>query len=127
MESRAPMKKLLVMALVLLLAPAARAEDDETAPETSKDEAAVDLSSLRGLTGMREMIDARTPSGLWHIRAGAYGQYSTEEIELNPDVRTSQRDRYELTPYVGASFLGHLEAGINCPFPAVEHTKNEVH
>jgi len=87
----------------------------------------VNLASHRGLAGMREMIDGRTPGGPWRLRAGAYIQGSTTQIDVTGDVRTAYRDRYEFTPYIGASFLGHIELGFHWPFPQLEYYKNVIH
>lgn len=118
----------LVFVLVLVLAPGLRAQeaDDDEKPPASSDPC-VNLASLRGLAGMREMIDARTPEGNWHIRAGAYFQGSSESIGTDGGVRSFTRDRFELTPWIGASFLGHLDVGFHWPFPEVEHTQSKIH
>lgn len=124
---------LLALSLVLAAAGLARADDasdakDEAAePKPAREDPCTNLASHRGLTGMREMIDARTPEGDWRVRAGAYFQGSATQTGVDGDVRTSTRERYELTPYFGASFLGHLEVGVRWPFPEVEHTVNRLH
>jgi hypothetical protein len=121
--------RILAAVFLLLLARPARADDDgptyEHREETS--EPALNLASQRGLTGMREMIDARTPAGDVHLRVGASIQASSETIEQNGDVRSMTLERYELTPYAGASFLGHLELGFHWSFPEIEHTVDSVH
>lgn len=127
----------LVFALVFALASAgvARSEDasdaedvrDEPKPASERVDPGIRLSSHRGLTGMREMIDARTPDQPWALRTGAYFQGSSTTIELDRGVRTFQRERYSFVPYVGASFLGHLEVGFRWPFPQFEHTRNRLH
>ncbi len=122
------MRTLIALVLVCALGGLARAEDDESEQEKPHEgDPCVNLSGQRGLSGMREMIDARTAPGTWHIRTGAYFQGSSESITASGDVRTHTRDRFELTPYVGASFLGHLEVGFHWPFPEVEHTQDRIH
>jgi hypothetical protein len=121
------MRRILALAVVMCLASAAFADEDDNAAEAPHDEPAINLSSLRGLTGMREMIDARTPTGMWHIRAGAYFQYSQTEIDYSGDIRDFERERWEFTSFVGASFVDHVEVGFHWPFPQFEHTTNKVH
>jgi hypothetical protein len=123
------MRQLVPFVLVLALAGLARGDDSEVdkEPTESSSEPVLNLASHRGLTGMREMIDARTPAGLWHIRVGAFFQGSDTETSVAGDIRSVERQRFEFTSFVGASFLGHLEIGWRWPFPEFEHIDDRLH
>src|SRR5438309_10950686 len=109
------MKRALCLLLVGLAVSVARGDEPDEAG-IANDAPCVNLASHRGLTGMREMIDARTPEGTWHIRTGAYFQGSSQTIAAAGNVREATLDRYEFTPFVGVSFLGHIDLGFHWPF-----------
>lgn len=91
------------LALVLVAAPA-RAEDEGRR--------SVGFSGTRGLTGMREMVDARVPE-LLNVRGML--RFEHESLNLESNAFAHSVDTYAAEGIGGVSALGMLDAGIRYP------------
>jgi hypothetical protein len=100
---------LLCLALVLAVASGARAQDAE-GPDV------IGFANARGLTGMRDLLDARTPSRE-ALRLLARGGRDESRV-VGPDGRVAfEKDEMEVA--AGVAFLGHFEVGLR--WKAVEY------
>ena len=99
--------------LVLLCAPAARADDagDSDASQS------VRLQGALGLTGFMDMVDARTP-GLLSIRGGSRYQLDVRDrrFEASSGSLVREERHHEIWTHVGVSLLGFIDASARIPF-----------
>ncbi len=99
----------LALAAALALAPGALAEESDAEP-------AIGFPGTLGLTGMRDMVDARVPAVL-SIRAGARYDVTVLEHKFRSAFRAARNQQsHEFTLYGGASALGLLDASVRLPF-----------
>jgi hypothetical protein len=93
-------------------APPARKAADASSDEGVADHA-IKLPNFYGLSGMREMIDARTPDGLT-IRGGVRLQQQKESTAGH--LIEFDRERLDLQAYAGVALFSFVEAGARLPF-----------
>src|SRR4051812_30132876 len=91
-------------AVVLVFASVARAQDEPLAAR------AIGFASARGITGMRDLVDARVPPDDVNIRLALRYSYDHIDVESRRAERTTDRQYSELVS--GASFLGVIDAGL---------------
>ena len=97
----------LVLALTLQVAPA-RAEESDA-------EAAIGLPGTLGLSGMQDLVDARSLE--LSIRAGTRYQLLVEGQDFDGAVRLERdRTRHEFVAYAGGSVLELVDASIRYPW-----------
>lgn len=97
------------LALVALLAGAARAEDSKAAR-------AVNLPGNLGLAGMQDMVDARVPK-LIAVRAGLRYALQVRDQDFRGAVdATRELERHDVLAYAGASLFGVADAAVRFPF-----------
>jgi hypothetical protein len=95
------------------------------APPTSSThdaDLAIKLPNFLGLSGMRDMIDARVPTGLT-IRGGLRLQQAKESLE--GPLLELDRDTFDLQAYAGLAALELFEVGARLPFE-LDHTSKGV-
>lgn len=98
--------------------------DTPTPPVSSKpakdDDAnlATKLPNFLGLSGMRDMIDARTPQG-FTLRGGVRLQQDKED--LHGALIDVKREELDMQAYMGLALAGFFEAGARLPFSVI-HT-----
>jgi hypothetical protein len=89
-------------------------------PKTNDADLATKLPNFIGLSGFRDVIDARTPKD-FTLRGGLFLQQSKQDLHGNLiDMHANQ---YDLQAYMGIALLGMIEFGAGLPF-SVQHTTN---
>jgi hypothetical protein len=91
---------------------------DKPAAEKNDADRAIKLSNFFGLSGMRDMIDGRIPSGIT-IRGGFTWQ--NEEENLKGTFEDFSSNRISLQAYGGVAALDLFEVGGRLPFE-IDHT-----
>lgn len=117
------MKKLLLgMALALLVPAVAHAQESGSSSEP-EGRRSVGFSSSKGLTGMRDLIDARVPTTI-NIRGML--RFDNESTNLDSPFLAHSLDVYSADFIAGASALGILDAGLRLPVE-IRVEKDDVH
>ncbi len=84
-------------------------------PRESRDpegKRSIGFASTVGLTGMRDLIDARVPST---INVRGMIRFDNESLNLDSASQSHSLDTYDLDLIAGASLLGMLDAGFHLP------------
>jgi len=105
----------LLFALAALAAPVLADDEDDGGGGGGAAEA-IKLAGTIGLTGFRDMVDARVPDGL-SIRGGIRYDLLVVDQDFSGAVRATRKaDRHEFTLYGGASLLGLIDAAARIPY-----------
>jgi len=101
-------------------APRAWAEDESDDSSQEKESGAgvaINLPGRLGLTGFQDMVDARTPKGLFAIRGGAHYDLKISGQDFDGAVDATRRQEiHDFTVYAGGSVLGLVDVAARIPW-----------
>lgn len=112
------------LALCALLAgagaPSAWADEDESAQSEEEETGAgvtINLPGRLGLTGFQDMVDARSPRGLFHLRGGFHYDVMVSGQDFDGAIDATRRQQvHDLSLYAGGSILGLVDVSARMPW-----------
>lgn len=119
---------LILAGLLCCFAGPAWAEEDAPAEEERESGAGVtiNLPGRLGLTGFQDMVDARTPKGLFALRGGVHYDVGVSGQDFDGAIdATRSQEVHDLSVYAGGSVMGLVDVAARIPW-SYRRGKNNI-